>query len=252
MEYSIKQLSVLSGITSRTIRYYHEIGLLNPLRISSSGYRIYGEKQIDLLQQILFYRELGVELETIKKIITDEDFDSERALEGHLSALLEKRKQVDRLIDGVQKTLLEKKGEIKMATNEKFEAFKKDLVHTNESKYGKESREKYGEHAVNRSNDILISMTDEQYSKIEILQKEMESNLKIAAEIGDVTSELSQTLFKQHKEWITFYWGEYSEEGHKSLAQMYVDDARFKAYYDIIGENCAEFLRDVVFHFCEE
>jgi len=62
MEYTVKGLSKLAGVSTRTLRYYDEIGLLKPMRTNSSGYRIYGQKEIDLLQQILFYRELGVSL----------------------------------------------------------------------------------------------------------------------------------------------------------------------------------------------
>lgn len=58
MEYSIKKLSETAGVSTRTLRYYDEIGLLKPARVSSSGYRIYGKKQVDILQQILFYKEL--------------------------------------------------------------------------------------------------------------------------------------------------------------------------------------------------
>ena len=67
MEYTVQKLGKLAGISARTLRYYDEIGILKPARISSSGYRIYGKKEVDLLQQILFYRELGVDLESIKK-----------------------------------------------------------------------------------------------------------------------------------------------------------------------------------------
>ena len=63
MEYTVQKLSKLAGISTRTLRYYDEIGILKPLRISSSGYRIYGKKEVDALQQILFYRELGLSLE---------------------------------------------------------------------------------------------------------------------------------------------------------------------------------------------
>jgi len=68
MQYTIKKMAELSGISSRTLRYYDEIGLLKPARINSSGYRIYTEKEIDKLQQILFYRQLGVSLKKIKNI----------------------------------------------------------------------------------------------------------------------------------------------------------------------------------------
>ena len=68
MEYTVQKLGKLAGVSTRTLRYYDEIGILKPARINSSGYRIYGQAEVNQLQQILFYRELGVSLENIKKI----------------------------------------------------------------------------------------------------------------------------------------------------------------------------------------
>lgn len=99
MEYSIKKLSEIAGVSTRTLRYYDEIGLLKPARVSSSGYRIYGKKQVDILQQILFYKELGMSLDEIKEIIQNPNFDRINALKEHKIKLLEKRKQIDMLLD---------------------------------------------------------------------------------------------------------------------------------------------------------
>ena len=106
MEYSIKKLSEIAGVSTRTLRYYDEIGLLKPARVSSSGYRIYGKKQVDILQQILFYKELGMSLDEIKEIIQNPNFDRINALKEHKIKLLEKRKQIDMLLDNVERTLL--------------------------------------------------------------------------------------------------------------------------------------------------
>ena len=62
MEYSIQELSRLSGVTTRTLRWYDQIGLLKPSRVAESGYRYYGRAEVDRLQDILYYRALGVEL----------------------------------------------------------------------------------------------------------------------------------------------------------------------------------------------
>ena len=75
MEYSIKELSRLSGVSARTLRYYDEIGLLKPSRVTDTGYRYYAQPELALLQQILFYRERGFDLKTIQKLIYDKDFD---------------------------------------------------------------------------------------------------------------------------------------------------------------------------------
>jgi DNA-binding transcriptional MerR regulator len=73
MEYTIQQFGKLAGITTRTLRYYDEIGLLKPARINSSGYRIYGHEQVERLQQILLYRRMGVDLETIQSMLNSKD-----------------------------------------------------------------------------------------------------------------------------------------------------------------------------------
>jgi len=75
MEYTSNKLSKMSGVSARTLRYYDEIGLLKPARIELSGYRIYGQSELDTLQQILFYRELGFPLDEIKNIIYAPDYD---------------------------------------------------------------------------------------------------------------------------------------------------------------------------------
>lgn len=94
----------MAGITTRTLRYYDQIGLLHPLRLSDSGYRLYGVAEVDRLQQILFYRELGLELSDIKKILDSPDYNSVDALEQHLKELEEKKQRLEALIQTVTKT----------------------------------------------------------------------------------------------------------------------------------------------------
>ena len=95
MEYSINELSKIAKISTRTLRYYNEIGLLNPKRINSSGYRIYGEYEVDKLQQILFYKSMGFKLENIKNIINSPSFDIMSALYSHKEELIKKRQEID-------------------------------------------------------------------------------------------------------------------------------------------------------------
>jgi DNA-binding transcriptional MerR regulator len=101
----------LQLISPRTLRYYDKIGILKPARINSSGYRIYSKAEVDRLQQILFYKELGVSLDAIKEIITSPSYDRAKALREHREQLLDKRKRLDVLIANVEKTIASKKGE---------------------------------------------------------------------------------------------------------------------------------------------
>src|SRR4051812_10460098 len=128
MEYTVQKLGSLAGVSTRTLRYYDEIGILKPARINSSGYRIYGQAEVDLLQQILFYRELGVGLDSIKEIVTAPSFDGAKALREHREKLLEKKQQLERLITNVDKTIAMTEGKRDMSNKEKFEGFKKKMV----------------------------------------------------------------------------------------------------------------------------
>lgn len=247
MEYTVKKLSLLAGVSTRTLRYYDEIGILKPARINSSGYRIYGKEEVDRLQQILFYRELDIGLDNIKKILSSPDYDDIVALREHKRALLAKREQLNILIDNLDKTIKYREGRIVMNDSEKFEGFKKQLIEENEKKFGQEIREKYGEEAVKKSNEQFMNMSEEQYKEFEELGNSIFENLKKAMETNDPAGELAQKTAELHKKWITFCWGSYDKEAHAALAQMYVDDERFKAYYDKVQKGAAEFLRDAIF-----
>lgn len=246
MEYTVQKLGKMAGVSTRTLRYYDEIGILKPARINSSGYRIYGEKEVDRLQQILFYRELGVSLESIKEIITSHSFDGTAALREHREKLLEKREQLNMLIANVDKTIAATEGRIKMSNKEKFEGFKQKMIDENEEKYGKEIREKYGDETVDKSNKKLKNMTEEQYAELEKLGRDVIETLSKAFETGDPAGELAQKAADLHRQWLSYSWPSYSKEAHAGLAQMYVDDERFTVYYDKNQPGLAVFLRDAI------
>jgi len=246
MEYTVQKLGQLAGVSTRTLRYYDEIGILKPARISSSGYRIYGRSEVDKLQQILFYRELGVSLDGIKAIVSDPEFDGARALHAHREQLLDKRKQLDLLIANVERTIAAQEGRTKMSDQDKFEGFKQKLVADNEAKYGKEIREKYGEAQVEASNRKLMNMTQEQHDEATRLSEELTAALAEAFNTGDPAGEAAQRAADLHKRWLMHFWSEYSPEAHAGLAQMYVDDERFTAYYDKEQPGTAAFLRDAI------
>lgn len=240
-------MAQLAGVSTRTLRYYDEIDLLKPTRMNSSGYRLYGQKEVDRLQQIMFYRELEFPLETIKEIMTNPLFDERKALQDHLKHLVEKRKQIDLLIKNVHNTIEKLEGKRNMTDQEKFIGFKKQLIEENEKKYGKEIREKYGEETVEMSNTKLMNMPEEEYAEVTELAESINKLLAEAMKTQDPAGELAQKVADMHKQWLTYYWNDYSKEAHQGLAQMYVDDERFKAYYDKIAPGAAEFLRDAIF-----
>lgn len=242
MQYDINKLSRLAGVSSRTLRYYDEIGLLVPSGKTEGGYRLYTSQQVDALQQIMFYRSLGVELKEIKRIMEDKSYNPVKTLEGHLIQLHQKKQEINGLIEYVNLTLKSMKGDIVMTDKEKFSAFKKNMVEENEKKFGKEIRKMYGEETVEKSNEKLLNMTQEEYSDINKLTEKLNETLKQAVLQGDPSSKTAMDACALHQQWIKFYWPTYSKQAHLALCEGYTLDERFKAYYEKITPGCAEFL----------
>lgn len=247
MEYGIKQLSELAGVSARTLRYYDEIGLLKPLYTTEAGYRFYGEQEVMLLQQILFYRERGFSLGEITRIIYHKDFDIQHALQEHLLDLEEQKVKLERMIHTVRKTISSMKGETEMSAEEKFEVFKKNVVKEQEERYGAEARRRYGDEQVDASQKKVLDMTEADYQRFVNLGNEILEQLKEAVQAGeDPKGEKGRRLMLLHKEWLGFTWKVYTENAHKGLVNMYVQDPRFTQYYDREVTGCAEFLRKAV------
>lgn len=249
MEYTIQQLSKLAGISTRTLRWYDETGLLPPLRVGENGYRIYGPEQVDRLQQILFYRALGVELRRIRDILDDPHFDRLSALRSHLSELEKQEQKITLMINCVKETILsEERNEI-MSDKAKFRAFKQELVEENEAKYGKEAREAYGDEQVNAANETLMGMTQIEYDRWKELERKVLRLLEQAVTAGlSPESEAGKEVTDLHKQWLTCTIRDYSPAKHKGIAQLYLLDERFTAYYDKNIPGCAAFLTAAVTH----
>ncbi|MBQ6849935.1 MAG: MerR family transcriptional regulator [Oscillospiraceae bacterium] len=246
MKYSISQLSKLAGVSSRTLRYYEEIGLLLPREKGENGYRYYSSQQVDKLQQIMFYRSFDMELDDIKNILNSDEFDPVTALESHLVKLENQKAKINRLIDNVNKTILSLKGETTMSDKEKFAAFKQNIVDKNEEKYGAEARRKYGDKAVDDTNKKILDMSLDNWNSLEELNELLNKTLKIAVEKGDPASETAQKACALHKEWLGYYWNFYNKEAHLNLCLMYTQDERFKEYYEKIAPGCADFLYEAM------
>lgn len=247
MEYSIQALSRLSGVTTRTLRWYDQIGLLKPSRVADSGYRYYGPAEVDRLQDIMFYRALGVELARIRSCLDDPSFDRLEALRSHLAALEAKQEETLALIRAVKETIRTQERNEYMNDEEKFRAFKAGKVAENEKTYGKEARERYGDDAVDRSNQAVMGMNQEQYRELEELNQAILDQLAAAVlEGADPAGEKGKALCELHRRWLTLTWGRYDPEHHKGVAQLYTQDPRFTAYYDEKVAGCAQFLSDAV------
>ena len=246
MEYTIKKLAQLSGVTTRTLRYYDEIGLLKPCRVNSAGYRIYSDNEVNLLQQILLFKSLELSLDKIKEIVLSKDFDCKKALYDHKKNIIKRQEELNKLLANVDKTIIALDGGTEMSAEEKFEGLKKNLIDQNEEKYGKEIRDKYGEDKVQTYYKKFKNLSKEEFDTVEALANEINEKLREAMKTGDPNSSEAHEVVELHKKWLSYY-GKYPKEAHLGLAQMYVDDKRFTLTYDnAAGEGAASFLRDAI------
>lgn len=235
----VKEVADLVGVSVRTLHHYDEIGLLTPGEITDSGYRLYSNDNLELLQQILFFRELDLPLKQIKEIVNDESFDREAALSMHRRLLLEKRDRLDRMIATIDKTLLYTRGEITMTNKEKFEGF--DFSH---NPYEQEARERWGDKAVDESNARLSSMSKGQQQAMSDEMTALYTKLASLRHHAPESSEAQAGI----KEWYDMLnrMGSYTLDAFKGLGQMYVDDERFTKNIDKFGEGLAVFMRDAM------
>lgn len=252
MEYTIQELSRLSGVTTRALRWYDKIGLLKPSGRTEGGYRCYGRLEVDRLQDILYYRALGVELARIRELLDDPSYDRLSVLRSHLAALEEERGRIQGLIDSVQETIRTQERDEIMSDEKKFEAFKREFVEEKERLYGAEAREKYGDAEVDASNARVMGVTLEQFQEYERLGEEILKKLSAAVTAGaDPTGKAGQEVTALHFRWLTIMGDKHDAQRQKGIAELYVQDERFTAYYDREVSGCARFLRDAVLHWAK-
>jgi DNA-binding transcriptional MerR regulator len=116
MAYTVKQVAAMSGVSVRTLHFYDESDLLSPAYVGPNGYRFYEEPQLLILQQILFYRELGFELKQIKPMLGRTTSAQIPALESHRHLLQKKVAQTNTLLETIDRTIAHLKGPLKMKT----------------------------------------------------------------------------------------------------------------------------------------
>ena len=246
MLYTIDDVSKLTGLSKRALRFYEEKGLIESKR-NQANYRVYDSFDLDRIQTILFLTAFEIDLATIKIILEDPDFDLLSLYETHLGSLYEKRQQLDLIISNLTLTMDAKRRNEPMKDTDKFKGFKQDLVHKNEKLYKKEVTEKYGQEAYESSKKAFLNMSESDFNRFKTLEESLFEALEKASKAtGALKDTYMQEIYLTHKAWITLAWGYYNEEAHLGVCQMYLDDERFKKHYDSRKEGFAQLLLDSV------
>ncbi len=241
--FTVKQLSKLAGVTPRTLHHYDAIGLLKPSRVGENGYRYYGEESLLRLQQILFYRELGIPLEEIKKIMGRRDFDVLGALRSHREALQKQVARLNRLISTVDNTIEHLKGNNAMSNKAYFEGFSEE----EQEKYAAEAERMYDLETVRESNRKWKTYSPAKKDAILAEGKAIYMDM-IAVMPKGADSREAQDIIKRWRKHMEYFWVPTLDQ-LLLLANGYNDDPRFKVNFDKIAPEFAEFFREAVHHY---
>lgn len=241
--YTVKQLADLAGITRRTLHYYDRIGLLRPEAVRSNGYRVYGPKALLRLQQILFYRELDLSLDEIRRLLDDPAFDTVSALEAHRRALLGRKRRLDRLIATVDDTLEMLKGESIMSDKRMFEVWSEEK----EKEMEAEAAAFYGEQ-VHESYRVWRSYSAEQ--KAAILAEGEANYVEMLNHMGEGPA--SAAVQAAVARWAVHMRHFYTPtlEQMKAMAQMYNAEPRFHATFARLHPEFPAFLEKAILEYC--
>ncbi len=238
--FTVKQLSKLAGITPRTLHHYDDIGLLKPSRIGANGYRYYGEDAVLRLQQILFYRELDIPLDDIKKIMGRRDFDVLGALHSHKDALQKQAARLNRLLATVDNTINHLKGEKVMSQKGLFEGFSEE----EQEKYALEAEQLYDPETVRESNRKWKAYSAGKKEAILVEGKAIYADM-IAVMPKGANSAEAQAIVERWRKHMDYFWTPNLDQ-LLGLANGYNDDPKFKANFDKMHPQLAKFMRDVV------
>ncbi|WJY27275.1 MerR family transcriptional regulator [Sporosarcina trichiuri] len=236
----IKQAAELAGVSVRTLHHYDEIGLLSPDRVTDAGYRIYSDDNLRRLQSILYYRELGFPLKEIGDIVGDPAFDRLAVLEDQRNQLLAKQRQLALMLETIDQSIQEERGEHMMTHEERFKGF--DF---SQNPYEDEAKERWGSETVEKTNAALQGFGKEAEDRMNEIFRSLAAIRQQAPD-----SEEAQAVIG---DWYRFLntIGTYTPQAFAGLGEMYTADERFTQSIDRFGTGLAAFMQQAMAVYAE-
>lgn len=274
---TVKDMAEITGVSIRTLRYYDEIGLLKPTELTDSGYRLYDNKALEKLQEIMFFRELEIPLMDIKKIMDNPNYDKEQALLAQKTLLEQKRNRLNGIIELIADVM---KGvntmsfgafnneEAQKMVNHTLECMSKERLDEQVQKYG--SMEKYKEHLMSgfaneqAAADILkwygskekaVEAVMQATGNTEEIKREQEENAKIykqfmTAKETDDTDMAHSAVELLAENYKTMFALDNARNILLDLAKEYLRDEKLaKATDSQFGLGCSEYIALAIQHY---
>ena len=242
MSYSIGRVAQATGVTVRTLHHFAQIGLLEASERTPSGYRHYDDSDVERLQRILYYRELGFPLSEITALLDDPRRDARSHLRRQHALLQRRLRRLQAMVDAIELEMEAQQMGISLTPEERLELFG-DFAPED---YQAEAEERWGgsdEYA--HSQRRVAAYTKQDWRKLQEEGGALNERWKAVLAAGTpADSAEAMDLAEEHRGQITRWFYDWSYEIHKGLTQMYVDDPRFREHYEAIAPGLAEYVRD--------
>ncbi|GAA2142683.1 MerR family transcriptional regulator [Kitasatospora kazusensis] len=242
--YSVGQVAAIAKVTVRTLHHYDGIGLLSPGGRTPAGYRRYQDADLDRLQQILFYRELGFPLEEIAAILDDHSVSPSAHLRRQHQLIGERIEHLQELATAVERAMEAQKMGIQLTPEEKFEVFGAEY----DEDWEAEAQDRWGgTEAWKQSQSRTGGYTKADWERITAEMHEINSRLVQVFGTGAAADSTEATdLAEVHRQHITEHFYDCHFAIHRGLGEMYVADPRFAANYEKLAPGLAQWFRDAI------
>ncbi|MFD7514715.1 MerR family transcriptional regulator [Streptomyces niveus] len=244
MSYSVGQVAVFAGITVRTLHHYDEIALLSPSGRNHAGHRRYDDADLDRLQRILFYRELGFPLDEVAALLDDPDVDPQEHLRRQHELLSARIAELQKMAEAVEHAMEAKKMGINLSPEEKFEVFGgKDP-----ERYGEEAEQRWGgTPGYEETQRRVARYTKDDWKRMQDEVADWGARYDALMEAGEPpTGERAVAMAEEHRRHITKWFYDCTPEIHRGLGDLYVSDERFREFYDSMRPGLAEHVRAAI------
>jgi DNA-binding transcriptional MerR regulator len=237
-------VSRLARVTVRTLHHYDGIGLLRPSGRTEAGYRRYADADLDRLQRVLCYRELGFGLDEITAILDDPEVDPIDHLRRQHRLLTDRIEQLQRMVGAIEKTMEARKMGINLNPQELFEVFGDEDV----ARHQEEAEQRWGgTDPWKESQRRAATYTKDDWLRIKEEERQVRQGFAGAFQAGrPADSDEAMDLAERHRRHISDRFYECGHPMHRGLGDMYVSDPRFAANYDELAPGLAAYVRDAI------
>lgn len=246
--YSVKQLAELADVSVRTLHYYDEINLLKPSQVGANGYRYYDDAAMLRLQQVLFYREMGMELLQIKDILDSPDFDLVAALRSHRAVMQEKRNRLQHLVRTIDSTISHLTGGMNVSKKRLFEGFSEEK----QKEYEREARLQFGSKTVNESIKLWNSYGAEKQESIKQEGGQVYQDLVDAMQAGKSPEDVEvQDLVRRWHDHLHYFY-EPNLDILRGLAMAYNTEPDFITFFQQLHADLPAYLQDAINQYVDD